>query len=145
MNPAISGPGPDLKNQIGTVPASAAGTVTGSAIDVRGFKFLVLEAVAGAATGGPSAQTLDAKVTHSDASGGTYSDFQPDGTAASGKVTQLTADNTRKRKVINLANCKGFVKIEKTVALTGGTSPTWPNYVGVSLSGAQVMPSQTDD
>lgn len=145
MNPAISGPGPDLKNQIGTVPASAAGTVTGSAIDVRGFRFAVLELHVGAATGTPTSFTADAKVTHSDTEGGTYTDFQPDGTAASGKVATITVGSSRKRKTIPLAMCKGFVKIEKTVAFVGGTSPTLPNACVVSLSGAQVMPSQSDD
>ncbi len=145
MNPAISGPGPDIKNQIGTVPASAAATVVGDAIDVRGFTHLVLEGVTGAATGTPTTQALDAKVTHSDSSGGSYTDYQPGGTAASGAISQITANNTRKRKVIPLSGCKGFVKISKTLAFTGGSSPTLPHYVGVSLSGAQVMPSQTDD
>lgn len=145
MNPAISGPGPDMKNQIGTVPASAAGTVTGSAIDVRGFTHLVLEGVSGVATGTPTSFTLDAKVTHSDASGGTYTDFQPAGTAVSGAIAQITADSTRKRKVVPLQGCKGFVKIVKVLAFVGGTSPTQPNYVGVTLGGAQVMPSQSDD
>lgn len=145
MNPAISGPGPDMKNVIGTVPASAAATVVGSAIDVRGFTHLVLEGVTGAATGGPTAQTLDAKVTHSATEGGSYADFTPDGTAASGALTQITADNTRHRKVVPLAGCDGWVKISKTLALTGGTTPTLPHYVGVTLSGAQVMPSQSDD
>lgn len=148
MSIAKSGIGGEIKNVIGTPPASAAGTVTGSAIDVRGFTHLILEAQTGAATGGPSAQTLDAKVTHSGASGGSYADWQPDGTAASGKITQRTADNTRARKVIPLTGCDGFVKIEKTVALTGGSSPTWPNAVMVTLVGAhgqQRMPVQTDD
>lgn len=145
MNPAISGPGPDMKFAIGTIPASASGAVTGSAIDVRGYTHLVLELQAGAATGTPDSFTLDAKVTHSDASGGTYADFTPDGTAASGAVAQITAGSSRKRKVIPLAGCDGWVKIVKTLAMVGGTTPTVPNACVVALSGAQVMPSQSDD
>lgn len=145
MNPAISGPGPDLKQVIGTIPASAAGAVTGSAIDVRGYRHLLLELVVGATTGTPDSFTADAKVTHSDTEAGSYTDYQPAGTAASGAVTQITAASTRKRKSIPLAGCKGWVKIVKTVAFVNGTSPTLPNYCGVGLSGAQVMPSQSDD
>lgn len=147
-NLAKHGPGAELKNVIGTPPASAAGTVVGDAIDVRGFTHLVLEAQAGAATGGPSAQSIAAKVTHSSASGGSYADWQPDGTAASGAIANLTADGTRKRKVVPLTGCDGFVKISKTVTLTGGSSPTWPHGVMVTLCGAhgqQSMPVQLDD
>lgn len=145
MNPAISGPGPDLKFAIGTVPASAAGAVTGSAIDVRGYTHLALELQAGAATGTPDSFTLDAKVTHSDTEGGSYTDYQPGGTAASGAVSTISTASSRKRKVIPLSGCKGWVKIVKTLAMVGGTTPTVPNACIVALSGAQVMPSQSDD
>lgn len=141
----ISGPGPEVKNQIGTVPAaSAAGAVNGTGVDRRGFNFAILEAQTGAVTGSPTAQTLDAKIQHSDAVAGTYSDFDP-GVAGSGAVAQITAVNSRKRKQIDLRGAKAFVRVVTTVGFTAGTAPTLANCVTLQLAGADVLPAQSDD
>lgn len=140
-----TGPGPEVKNQIGTVPAaSAAGAVNGTGVDRRGFNFAILEAVTGAVTGAPTTQTLDAKIQHCATLGGTYADYVP-GAAGSGAVAQITAINTRKRKQIDLRGALPFVRVVSTTAFTGGTSPTLANYVGLQLSGADVLPAQADD
>lgn len=140
-----SGPGPEVKNQIGTVPAaSAAGAINGTGVDRRGFNFAILEAQTGAVTGAPTAQTLDAKIQHSDTVGGTYADFVP-GAAGSGAVAQITAINSRKRKQIDLRGAKAFVRVVTTVGLTAGTAPTLAHCVTLQLAGADVLPAQSDD
>jgi hypothetical protein len=141
-----SGPGPEVKNQLGTVPAaSAAGTVNGTGVDRRGFNFAILEAQTGAATGAPTTQTLDCKLQHSDVVGSGYVDYQPGGVAAAGAVAQITAVNTRKRKTIDLRGAKAFVRVVTVTAFTGGSSPTLANVCTLQLSGADVLPAQADD
>jgi len=143
----VHGIGPQVKMAIGVVPAArTAGTTNGTGFDRRGFQSCVLEAVTGAATGGPSAQTLDVKLQHSDSSGSGYTDFVPvSGVAASGAVAQITADSTRKRKSIDLSGAKQYIRAVAVVALTGGTSPTLPCAASIVLGGAVEMPAQSDD
>lgn len=142
----VSGPGPEVKNQIGTVPAaSAAGTVNGTGVDRLGFKWCILEAQTGAATGTPTTQTFDVKLQHSDASGSGYADFTPGGVAAAGAVAQITAVNTRKRKTINLGEAKRYIRVVSVTAFTGGTTPTLANVATMQLAGADTLPAQSDD
>lgn len=142
----LSGHGAEMKNQIGTVPAaSAAGTVNGTGVDRTGFRYAVLEAMTGAATGSPTTQTLDVKLQHSDTVGSGYTDFQPLGTAASGAVAQITAVNSRKRKTIDLFSAKQFVRVVTVTAFTGGSTPTLANSVSLILAGADTLPAQADD
>lgn len=141
-----SGHGPEVKNQIGTVPsAPVAGTVNGTGIDRRGFNWCMLEAQTGAETGAPSTRTLDAKLQHSDVIGSGYVDYTPGGVAANGAVAQLTAVNTRKRKTIDIRGAKAFIRVVSTVAFTAGTAPTLANVVTMQLSGADLLPAQADD
>lgn len=136
----ISGPGPEVKNQVGTVPAaSAAGTVNGTGVDRLGFAFAVLEAQTGATTGTPTTQTVDCKLQHSDASGSGYTDV------TGGAVAQITAINTRKRKTIDLRPLKRYVRVVTVTAFTGGTTPTIANVCTLQLSGADTLPAQSDD
>jgi hypothetical protein len=141
-----SGPGPEVKNQLGTVPAaSSAGTVNGTGIDRRGFNFLILEAQTGVATGTPTSFTMDVKLQHSDVVGSGYADFQPGGVAIAGAVAQITAVSSRKRKQIDLRGAKAFVRVVNVIAFVGGTSPTLANVATMQLSGADVLPAQLDD
>ena len=143
---SVSGPGPELKNQVGTPPAaSSAGAVNGTGIDRLGANFAILEAVTGAATGTPSTQTLDVKLQHSDAVGSGFVDFAPGGVALAGAVAQITAINARKRKQIDLRGAKRYIRVVSTVAFTGGTTPTLANYAGVQLGGFDILPAQVDD
>ena len=136
-----TGPGPEVKNQIGTVPAaSAAGVVNGTGVDRRGFNFAILEAQTGALTGAPTTQTLDAKIQHCATLGGTYADFVP-GVAGSGAVSQISAANTRKRKQIDLRGALPFVRVVTTTGFTGGTTPTMANVVTLQLAGADLLPA----
>jgi hypothetical protein len=145
-NVMVNGIGPEVKLAIGT-PAGdiAAGTVTGAAIDRTGFDSMVLHAQTGAVAGAPDTQTVDTKVTHCDTSGGSYTDWQPEGTAASGAVAQITAANTRKRKSMSLKGAKQFLKIVTVTAFTGGTSPKIGQAVDVILGSAVSVPAQADD
>lgn len=136
----VSGPGPEIKNQLGTVPAaSAAGTVNGTGVDRLGFNYAVLEAQTGAATGTPTTQTLDCKLQHSDVIGSGYVDV------TGGAVAQITAVNSRKRKTIDLRGLKRYVRVVTVTAFTGGTSPTLANVCTLQLSGADSLPAQNDD
>lgn len=141
-----SGPGPEVKNQLGTVPAaSVAGTVNGTGVDRRGFNFLILEAQTGATTGTPTSFTMDVKLQHSDVVGSGYTDFQPGGVAIAGAVAQITAVSSRKRKQIDLRGAKAFVRVVNVIAFVGGTSPTLANVATMQLAGADVLPAQLDD
>lgn len=135
----LSGIGPELKIQTGTAPvAGTAGTVNGTGFDRLGFNSCVLDVECGAATGSPSSFTLDVKLQHSDASGSGYADL----TGAA--VAQITAAG-RKRKSVNLAGAKRYIRAVTVVTLTGGSTPTLPNAAIVILGGADSVPAQADD
>lgn len=147
--PNLRGHGAEIKIVQGVLPsAAAAGTVTGAnnttGVDRKGFNFAVIDVEAGAVTGAPTSQTLDVKIQHSSAVGGTYTDFVP-GASGSGAVAQLTAANTRKRKTIDLRGALPFVRLSATTAFVGGTSPTWFQAATLILGGADSLPAQVDD
>jgi hypothetical protein len=141
-----SGSGPEVKNQLGTVPAaSSAGTVNGTGIDRRGFNFLILEAQTGVTTGTPTSFTMDVRLQHSDVVGSGYTDYQPGGVATAGAVAQITAASSRRRKQIDLRGAKAFVRVVNVIAFVGGTTPTLANVATMQLAGADVLPAQLDD
>jgi hypothetical protein len=141
----ISGVSALLKTVVGTEPAaSAAGTVTGAAIDRTGFTRMALYGRAGAVTGAPTSFTVDAKVQHCDTVGGTYVDWKPAGTAASGAITTLVAASTDSKKSISLVGAKQFLKVVTVTAFVGGTSPTMGNSVTAILGGSDTLPAQAD-
>lgn len=129
-----------VKTVKGINPANAAaGAINGPAIDRQGILSCELWHACGAATGSPSARTVDSKLQDS-ADGSTgWADYNPDG-AGSGTAAQLTADNTEARKEINLAAAKRYIRTVETVAFTGGTSPAIPVAAGVVLGGADQLP-----
>ncbi|GMV19018.1 MAG: hypothetical protein AMXMBFR56_72420 [Polyangiaceae bacterium] len=136
----VSGIGPELKIQTGTVPsASAAGTINGTGVDRLGFSSCVLDAGSGASTGTPTSFTLDVKLQHSDASGSGYTDL----TGAA--VAQITAINTRKRKTIDLKGAKRYIRAVAVTAFVGGTTPTLAQKSDIVLGGADSVPAQADD
>jgi hypothetical protein len=136
----VSGPGPEIKNQIGTVPAAqAAGAVNGTGVSRVGFNYAVLEVQTGVTTGTPGSFTLDAKLQHSDVIGSGYVDV----TGAA--VSTVTAASSRKRKTVDLRTLKPFVRVVTTAAFVGGTSPTICNVVTLQLAGADILPAQSDD
>ena len=93
----------------------------------------VLHANAGAATGSPTAQTLDVKIQHSD-DGTSWADL----TGAA--ITQITADDAEAEKDVDLTTAKRYIRTHRTVALTGGTSPTWPVSEILILGGPSLTP-----
>ena len=120
--------------------ANAAGTRNGAAIDRAtpgGVRYAGMSVVAecGAATGKPSAQTLDAKVQDS-ADGSTgWADYIPPGESTVAAVPQLAADGAISKVDVDLSGAKRYVRIVETVALTGGTSPKLPASEVVVLYG----------
>ncbi len=113
---------------------SAAATITGAAIDRTGFNSCVLHAAAGAASGTPSAQTVDAKIQDSATSGGSFVDF------AGGAITTITADDSDAEVDVDLSGAKAFVKVVVTVGFTGGTTPAIPVASTLALGGSEVEP-----
>ncbi len=114
-----------VKVETGIIPVdNVAATLNGPAIDLTfsggGGESVVLHASCGAATGGPSAQTFDAKIQDS-ADGSTgWADI---GDA----ITQLTADDTNGESPgINLSTLKKFIRVVMVIGFTGGSTPTIP-------------------
>lgn len=141
----ISGVGLEVATRIGVDPAErSAGAANGTGIDRQGFNSCVLVAQSGAVTGAPSAQTLDVKLQHSDAQGSGFVDYQPDGTAASGAVAQVTAASSAKKRSINLRGAKRYIRAVATVGFTGGSSPTLHSSALIVLGGADVVPVADD-
>ena len=125
-----------IKAQAGINPQdSAAATINGGAIDRQDFDSCVLHAAAGAATGAPTAQTVDAKLQDS-----------PDGTSgwadiAGAAITQITADNAQAEVDIDLSGAKRYIRAIVAVGFTGGTTPTIPVAATVVLGGGRELPA----
>lgn len=115
--------------------ASAAATINGDAIDRLGFASAVLHHQCGDATGGPSAQTVNTKLQHSDASGSGFADVSP---AVS--LTELSSNDGAAEKDVDLSGMKRYIRLVTTVAFTAGTSPAIPVAASVTLGGAEALP-----
>ena len=119
----------------------AAGAVNGTGIDRmvaesgKGYLSCVLFVQTGAASGSPTAQTVDAKIQDS-ADNSTFADYTDPTTAAAAAITQITADSTNREKDVNLSNAKRYVRVVLTVAFTGGTSPLWECNACLALGGS---------
>ena len=114
---------------------SVPAVITGAAIERTNFKSCKLHGGCGAATGGPSAQTVDVKLTHSATSGGSYVDL-PDAA-----ITQLVADDTEDSVNVDLGGALNYIKVVTTITLTGGTTPTIPVNTAIALGGSTVRPA----
>lgn len=136
MDAGMNDVGAYVKPVIGNVPvASAAATLNGSSIDRSGYHSCVLFAQSGAATGSPTAQTLDAKIQDSDDGSTGWADV----TGAA--ITQNTAVNSSAKKSVNLQAVKRYTRVVATVAFTAGTSPTLGVSTAVVLGGARELPA----
>ena len=120
-----------------TKPANQTpATVNGTSIDreaVDNPMSAVLEVACGAATGSPSAQTVTVSLQDS-ADDVTFADF---GT----QPAVLSADSTRASADFNLATAERYIRVERIVALTGGSSPAIPCAEVLILGGANVLPA----
>ena len=125
-----------IKSIIGIDPANAsAGTTNGAAIDRDGYNSCVLHGACGAATGSPTAQTVDQKLQDS-ADGSTgWADL----TGAA--ITQLAADDAEAEVDVDLSSAKQFIRVVSVVAFTAGTSPAIPVASTVVLGGPVATPA----
>lgn len=136
----IKGPtniGDHVKMVSGQVPASrSSGTTEGAnfttGVDRTGYESVLIVAHVGAGT----ITSVDLKIRHCDTVGGTYADFQPDGTAASGAITQITAQNSIGTKNINLLGAKQFITLSLTLVSTNLLTST-----ELVLGGANTEPA----
>jgi hypothetical protein len=143
----ITGVGAEVATRIGLDPsARSAGTANGTGIDRQGFNSCVLVGQTGAVTGAPSAQTADFKLQHSDALGGTYTDYTPSVPApgGTGALAQIAAASTIKKRSIDLKTAKQFIRVVCVTAFTGGTTPTLNSAAALVLGGADVLPIADD-
>lgn len=134
MHPRDIGAG--IKVVRGIAPADAsAGTINGAAIDREGYLSAVLHHTCGAASGSPSAQTVDSKIQDS-ADGSTgWADY------TGGAAAQLTADDAEAEVDIDLSGAKRYIRVVNVVGFTGGTSPAVEVAATVVLGGADVTPA----
>ena len=120
--------------QANPVPTGAAGTVNGAAVDRQDYLSCVLLLTAGSATGTPSTQTANAKIQDS-ADGSTgWADL----TGAA--VTELDTDDTESYVDVDLHAAKRYIRVVQVLALSGGSSPTWPIASVLVLGGDRVLP-----
>lgn len=117
-------------NPIDTVAA----TINGPSIDRQGFLSAVLGLQVGAASGGPTAQPVDAALEDS-ADGTTFAAVSP-----AVNLPQLTADNTASEVDVDLVRLRQFIRVVVTVAFTGGAAPAIDVAAPIVLGGADVVP-----
>ena len=127
-----------ITTQKGTEPANqVAGTVNGAAIDRAALgmpQSATLVGACGAASGTPTAQSVDFKLQHSDASGSGYADL------SGAAVTQMTADDQLEYVDVDLSSAKRYIRVVEVVAFTGGSTPAIPTSSQVILGGAERLP-----
>jgi hypothetical protein len=124
-----------IKCQASIAPKNAAaGTTNGAAINRLDFGSCVLHLACGPASGGPSAQTVDAKLQESEDGSTNWTDI----TGAA--VTQLTADNTESQVDVNLLLVKKHIRAVVVNAFTGGSSPAIPTACTIVFGGARTEP-----
>jgi hypothetical protein len=141
--------GPAFSRNIGSLlrivkginPANAgAGTTNGAAIDragVGGKNFslsCVLKGSCGAASGAPSAQSLNQKLQDSGDGSTGWADI------SGAALPALVADNTEGQVDVDLSGAKRFIRVVSVVAFTGGTAPAIPVAAEVILGPPMEMP-----
>ncbi len=125
-----------IKAQAGINPQdSAAATINGAAIDRQDFDSCVLHAACGAASGTPTAQTVDAKLQDSPDGSTGWADI------AGAAITQLAADNAEAEVDVDLSGAKRYIRAVVTVGFTGGITPKIPVAASVVLGGARALPA----
>lgn len=125
-----------IKPVIGAT-ANSSGTTTGSGIDRAGYESCVLFHACGAASGSPTAQTVDSKLQDSADNSTGWGDI------TGAVATQLTADSTSARVSVNLRDLttKRYIRVVNVVALTSGSSPKLAVQATVILGGAATLPA----
>ena len=125
-----------IKVQKGIDPTDDTGTtLNGGSIDRRGMESCVLHAACGAATGTPTAQTVDAKIQDSPDGTTGWADLSP-----AKATTQLVADDTEAEVNVDLSGVKAFIRAVVTTVLTAGTSPRLPVMATIVLGGRDTLP-----
>jgi len=115
--------------------ALSAGSVNGEIIDRLGYEDAVLIVSSGAVSGAPTAQTLDGKIQHGDASDGS------DMADVSGlTITQITAANSDQQLDIDLVPLKRYIRFVPTAGFTDGTTPTILATASIALGAAKEAP-----
>jgi len=134
--PHISNIAAFIKPALGTVPeAASAGSVNGPAIDRLGYGSCELVVATGAATGTPTTTSVTSKLQHSDDGSTSWTDL------TDGAGPTVAAASSIGSVGVDLAGAKRFVRVSRTVAFTGGTTPTVGVASTVILGGADKLPA----
>jgi hypothetical protein len=115
--------------------ASSGGTITGSVIDRAQHNLagsLILHQIAGAATGAPTAESVQTVLQHSP-DNATWTTFAT--------ATALAAASTENSLSVDLTGAYRYLRPVAAVTLTGGTSPTLEIAVDVALAGQVQVPA----
>ena len=109
----------NIKSQVAVRPIAASAVQTSAAIDTKGYGNLMVSVENGAATGTPSSYTVNAKIQHATASGGSYADI------TDANIVEITADDKSAQiQLLGLGTTiRRYLKILVTPAMTGGSSP----------------------
>lgn len=102
--------------------AASAFSVVGTAVDLQNYESFVWEVTTGALTGSPSAQTVDAKLQHSE-DNSTWADVAAGPSNPAVAITQITAANSDRRVEIDRRPLRRYVRALFTVAFTDGSTP----------------------
>lgn len=125
------------KTVVGLYPDDqvAAAAVNGVVIDRLGFNEAIVNLMVGAASGSPSAQGVSLKMQTGDQADG--SDMAD---VSGATIAALDGNNETASLNFDLAECKRYIRAVVAVTFTGGTTPSIPVAVAVTLGGAETEP-----
>jgi hypothetical protein len=123
--------------------AASAGTVNGVTID-RALHNMplscVLHADLDAITGTPTATTVSSTLQHAP-DGATWTNYTDPNTGVAATTANLTAANTENQLAVDLTLAYRYLRVNTTVAFTGGSSPTAMVGARLVLAGEPELPA----
>jgi hypothetical protein len=133
----ITNIGAFVKNALGIAPVSAtAGSTNGAlVIDRRDYLSCKLSVVTGAVSGAPTTTSVTATLQDSDDGSTGWTDV------ADATTTAATAANSEGHVDVDLSGVKRYIRVNRTVTFTGGTSPSVMVGAVVTLGGAVNIPA----
>jgi hypothetical protein len=131
--------GGETKQVIAIAPISTtAATLTGVAIDRRGYQDVVFSFQRGEDSGTPDDFLMTGKIQESDASGSGFTDITG---AAITSLTQDSEVNAISNLRVNLRSTKRYIRAISAISFTAGSSPELAVAVLCTLGSADVIPA----
>jgi hypothetical protein len=134
MHPSRSNIGAYVKNVVGIDPLeNAAGTRTGPVIDRTAYQSASLFGHTGAASGGPTTQSVTYTLQHgAQADGSDMADYAA--------AAPIVADSTGAELDVDLGPCKQYVRVKEVTAFTGGATPKIEGAATLTFGGGKSLP-----